>query len=436
MVEKINKRSGCGFLPTCHGFRYFRATNETDKKIDFGNGFRLMQGNQSTHTMADSYTEVTSQNWFSRIGESIKGILFGIIVIPLMIVLLWWNEGRAVTTANSLKEGAAAVVHVAADKVDPANDKKLVHVTGEAKAADPVVDPEYSVSVPALRLVRSEEIYQWVETTKTEKKEKVGGSEETKTTYTYDKKWVDEPVKSAEFKKPDGHTNEGDLIAGNANISAENVTLGAFKVPENFVSQMGSPIKHAVTDADLAKLPADLKEGTQIQSGAFYFGEKPDAPKVGDVRVSFEIVKPGTFSILAAQIGETFEPYQTKAGDAIDFIEEGTVSAETMFKNAASANTIITWLVRFGGFLFMAFGFMAIMRPLSVLGSVIPFIGSIIGMGTGLISFVLAGTISFLVIAIAWIFVRPLLGIAMLALAIGSFIYMRKLAAASKPAAA
>ena len=83
-----------------------------------------------------------------------------------------------------------------------------------------------------------------------------------------------------------------------------------------------------------------------------------------------------------------------------------------------------------------SFGFMAIMRPLSVLGSVIPFIGNIIGMGTGLISFVLAGTISLLVIAIAWIFVRPLLGIAILALVVGGFIYMRKLAAASKPAAA
>ncbi len=43
--------------------------------------------------MADSYTEVTSQNWFSRIGESIKGILFGIIIIPVTIILLWWNEG-------------------------------------------------------------------------------------------------------------------------------------------------------------------------------------------------------------------------------------------------------------------------------------------------------------------------------------------------------
>lgn len=388
------------------------------------------------NTMADSYTEVTSQNWFSRIGESIKGILFGIIMIPLMIILLWWNEGRAVTTANSLKEGAAAVVSVPADKVDAANEKKLVHVTGDAKAADPVSDPDFGLSVPALRLVRSEEIYQWVEDQKSETKQKVGGGEETTTTYTYTKKWTDKPVNSAEFKKPQGHANEGDLIAGDANISAEKVTLGAFQVPESLVSRMGDPAKHPVTEADLAKLPADLKDSAQIQAGAFYFGEKPDSPQIGDVRVSFEIVKPGTFSILAAQIGETFGPYQTKAGDALSMVESGAVSAETMFKNAASANKIITWLVRLGGFLFMAFGFMAIMRPLSVLGSVVPFIGNIIGMGTGLISFMLAGTVSLIVIAIAWIVVRPLLGITVLVLAVGAFVYTRKLAAASKPAAA
>jgi transmembrane protein TMEM43 len=386
--------------------------------------------------MSDSYTEVTSQNWFSRIGESIKGILFGIIIIPITIVALWWNEGRAVTTANSLKEGAAAVMHVAADKVDPANDKKLVHLTGEAKTDALLVDTDFGVSSPALRMVRTEVIYQWVETKKTETKQKVGGGEETKTTYTYEKKWVDEPVKSDEFKKPDGHKNEGELLAGNANINAEKVTLGAFNVPEKFVKEMGSPIARDVTDADLATLPADLKDGTQIKDGAFYFGVNPKEPKIGDVRVSYEIVKPGTFSILAAQLGETFAPYQTKAGDAINMIEEGTVSAEAMFKSAASTNTMITWLVRFLGFLFMAFGFMAVMKPLSVVGSVIPFIGNIIGMGTGLISFALAGTISFLVIAIAWIFVRPLLGIVLLVLAIGCFIYMRKLAAASKPATA
>ncbi|WP_395747267.1 TMEM43 family protein [Prosthecobacter sp.] len=386
--------------------------------------------------MADSYTEVTSQNWFSRIGESIKGILFGIIIIPITIVVLWWNEGRAVTTANSLKEGAAAVVHVETDKVDPANNKKLVHVSGEVKTDALVEDTDYGVTVPALRLVRTEKIYQWVEDKKTEKKQKVGGGEETTTTYTYEKKWVNEPVKSSEFKKPEGHTNSGDFVPENKNISAEKVTLGAFKVPQGFVERMGNPIKLAVTDGDLAKLPADLKQGTKIQDGAFYIGANPKEPAVGDVRISFEIVKPGTFSILAAQIEDTFEPYQTKAGAPIHFIEEGTVSSEAMFKHAATANTVETWIFRFLGFLFMAFGFMAIMRPLSVLGSVIPFIGNLIGMGTGLISFALAGTISVLVIAIAWIAVRPVLGIALLVLAVGAFIYTRKLAAASKPAAA
>ena len=72
------------------------------------------------------------------------------------------------------------------------------------------------------------------------------------------------------------------------------------------------------------------------------------------------------------------------------------------------------------------------MRPLSILGSVVPFIGNIIGMGTGLISFVLAGAISLVVVAIAWIVVRPVLGITLLVLAIGASIYSRKLAAKSQ----
>lgn len=385
--------------------------------------------------MPDTYTEVTHQGWFSRIGESIKGILFGIVVIPLCIILLWWNEGRAVTTANSLKEGAAAVVSVPADKVDPANDKKLIHVTGEAKSAADVSDPDFGVSLPALRLVRNEEIYQWVESSRSEKKEKFGGGEETVTTYTYEKKWVDEPVSSGKFKQPNGHANQGALISGNGNFPAANVTLGAFQVPESFVNRMGDPDRQSMTEADLAKLPAALKSNAQVKNGFFYFGQNPDTPQVGDTRVFFEFVKSGTFSILAAQSGSTFEPYQTKAGDAISFIEEGTVTAETMFKNANSANNFMTWLARFGGFLFMSFGFMAIMRPLSVLGSVVPFIGSIIGMGTGLIAFALAAVISLVIIAIAWLVARPILGIALLVAAVGGLIAMRKMASGSRAAA-
>jgi len=385
--------------------------------------------------MANSFTETTNQGWLSRIGDSIKGLLFGIIAIPAAVLLLWWNEGRAVQTADSLKEGAAAVVSVSADKVDPGNDKKLVHLTGEVKAAKEVSDPLFRISVPALRLTRKVEIYQWVETKKTEKREKVGGSEETKTTYTYAKEWESDVVNSTEFKQAADHLNSGALIAENESFNAEGVTMGAFKLPDSLVSQLDNTSQHVVTAADVEKLAADLKVKAKAHNGLLFFGADPAAPEIGDQRVEFEIVKPGTFSVLAAQLGETFEPYQTKAGDPLHFIESGAVSAVTMIKNAESANKIMTWVARFFGFLIMAFGFMALMRPLGVLGSVIPLIGNIIGTGTGLISFVLAGTLSVLVIAVAWVVARPLLGVALVVLAVCGLILMLKMAKAGKAAA-
>ena len=71
--------------------------------------------------MTDTYTETTTKGWSTRIGESIKGILFGIVLIGLSCMLLFWNEGRAVQTTKSLNEGAGLVVDVGTGSVDPAN---------------------------------------------------------------------------------------------------------------------------------------------------------------------------------------------------------------------------------------------------------------------------------------------------------------------------
>ena len=53
----------------------------------------------------DTNVVVTSRGWFSRIGNSIVGVLFGILLLIGGIVLLTWNESRAVTTERSLAEG-------------------------------------------------------------------------------------------------------------------------------------------------------------------------------------------------------------------------------------------------------------------------------------------------------------------------------------------
>src|SRR5262245_51901613 len=155
--------------------------------------------------MSDSVSEITSQSWLSRIAESIRSVLVGGLLFVVSFPLLFWNEGRAVRTAKSLEEGAVAVVSVPADSVDPARDGKLVHLSGEATAGSAVMDPDFGVSAPVLKLLRSVEMYQWQEEKKSEQRKKLGGGTETVTTYTYKKTWSDDRVDSSSFKEPSGH---------------------------------------------------------------------------------------------------------------------------------------------------------------------------------------------------------------------------------------
>ena len=67
---------------------------------------------------SDSVTKTSTQGWFSRIGDAIKGVLFGFALSAIAVVVLFWNEGRAVKRAQALTEGAGAVISAAADKVD------------------------------------------------------------------------------------------------------------------------------------------------------------------------------------------------------------------------------------------------------------------------------------------------------------------------------
>ena len=113
--------------------------------------------------MSDSFTEITTKSWGTRLGKSIKGVLFGLVLIVGSCIFLFWNEGRAVQTQRSLTEGASLVVLVDPARVDPANDGKLVHLSGDLKPGAPLTDPDFTVSATALRLVRTVEMYQWKE---------------------------------------------------------------------------------------------------------------------------------------------------------------------------------------------------------------------------------------------------------------------------------
>ncbi|MBP5640390.1 MAG: TMEM43 family protein, partial [Victivallales bacterium] len=148
------------------------------------------------------------------------------------------------------------------------------------------------------------------------------------------------------------------------------------------------------------------------------------APQVGDVRVRFRIIRPHKISIAAAQKGDTFTSYIASNDEKVLLMVNGEKSAAEMFTSAEKSNAIWTWVLRLVGFLLMKAGFGTILHPLSVLADVVPFIGNIVEVGTGLISALFAFPLSLVVIAVAWLFYRPLLAIVLLAIVIGCVVLL------------
>lgn len=388
--------------------------------------------------MTDSFTEVTSQGWGSRILASIKGVLVGGAFFVGSFPLLVWNEGRAVKTARSLEEGAGAVVSASAASMDAGNEGKLVHVSGEATTAESLADPDFGVRAPAIRLQRVVEMYQWDEDEKSETRNKLGGGTETVKTYTYNKAWSDDLIDSGSFKKPEGHQNPSSMPFESREWTAQAVTLGAYRLSDSQVARLDKT--EPVTIDPSAKLPEAVAAKVKPVAGQnmFYAGGDPASPSVGDTRISFKVVKPATVSVVARQVGNTFEAYLAKAGGTVDLLEYGQKSADSMFQAAQAANTTLTWILRAGGFLVMFLGVTLMFKPIAVFGDVIPIVGTLLGAGLAVFAGAVAAALSLITIAISWLAFRPLVGIALLLLAGGVVAGLTYLAAQRRktPAAA
>ncbi len=371
--------------------------------------------------MSDQFQEVSSKGWLARIGESIKGLLFGGLLFLGAFPLLWWNEGRAVQTYKSLQEGRGALVSVTADRVDPTNESRLVHLSGHAAPAGTLTDPVFGVTEPAIRLRREAKTYQWVEEKKSETRKKLGGGEETVTTYSYSKDWRDSKIDSADFKEPSGHENPGSLAVESSSWQASDVRVGAFQLSDGLIGGIRGAVDVPASQETIKAITGNLKDRTRLHGNELYIGRDPASPAVGDVRIAFTKVPPGDVSVIGKQTAGRLGPYQTMAGDALEMIQTGIAPADAMFASAEQANTLLTWALRLGGFLLMAFGIALLLRPIRVLADVVPLFGTIVGMGLGLIAFGVAAPLSLMTIALAWVAHRPVLGISLILVACAIF---------------
>ena len=361
----------------------------------------------------DQFAEVTNTSWGGRIKASFKGIIFGLILFCGAFPLLFWNEGRAVKRYQTLKEGEGAVISIAAERVDPANEGRLVHVSARAETEENLTDATMAVSQKALRLKRTVEMYQWKEHRETRTEKKAGGGEKKVTTYSYSRVWSSTPISSSGFKRRNGHENPTSMPFHSQTFNAAHVTLGAFVLSPALVAEIDNwaPVTIDVS----AAVPAALGSRGMLHGNGYYLGADPGDPAIGDIRIHFTAVYPGPVSLIAAQQGRSFGPYATRAGGTIRLLQTGRHNAADMFKTAHFHNRLLTWGIRVGGLLLMFIGLTLLLKPLSVFADVIPFVGNLVAAGTGLIAFVLALFFGLMIMGVAWIFYRPVLGISLMA---------------------
>src|SRR3982074_3045859 len=104
------------------------------------------------------------------------------------------ERGAAVEAIRALDQGARQLVEANATAVDPANNNKLVHLSGAMTTPASARDTAFGVGGDdLLRLQRTVEMFQWTEQKSTRTQKNLGGSETTETTYSYRKEWYEHP---------------------------------------------------------------------------------------------------------------------------------------------------------------------------------------------------------------------------------------------------
>ena len=369
----------------------------------------------------DSLIEVTTTGWLQRIGQSIVGALIGIILVLGSIILLWWNEGRAVEAIRALDRGAKQVVEAQANAVDPAKDGKLIHLSGTMEAKSPARDTAFGVGADnLLRLKRTVEMYQWVEHKESHSRKNLGGSETTETTYTYRKEWSEQPHDSSRFHEAGGHANP-QMPVRSATLDAQDARLGAYKVDRAVLDAVS-----AFTAFDPGQ-PTNLPSGYRKDGDTLYRGDDPAAPAIGDIKVHYTAVPAQTMSVVAAQANGALAPFADGGGYKIGLAEPGVVPANVMFKEKAHEESVLTWVLRAVGFVLMLIGFCLMASPLGVVLGVIPLFETLAEAGAFLMALIVSVPLTLIVIAAAWIAHRPLIGVGLAVVGIGLAFLLRKL---------
>lgn len=410
----------------------------------------LIEGGEGA--MNRDVTEITTQSYGSKVKDSCSGVCFGFILYFASIALLIWNEGRTVKRMKDLDEGRDIVIefdlnNFTNSSVPTTFENQLIHAIGDLNTPDIIMDPIFGISSQYnvtnssnsvkvkndnyLKLSRSISMYQWKESSTSKTKERLDGSTYTETTYSYSQAWSSSLIDSSRFRETSSsRVNPGSFPFEPFTVEADPVYLGNKIVLKTEITSSFNWYE-PLDSIDLNNVPdASLRSRlTKYTSNGFFYrydnttAYSVDQPKVGDTRITFEVVVPDTISIIARLYPDTDKDgdhdlgsHTTNRGGQLLLIERGVYTAEEIFVQADNDNTATAWILRIVGFLMMVFSILLILQPLATIVDIVPFVGDFIQSSMEnclfpMIAVIIALPTCLFVVALAWLAYRPAIAI-------------------------
>ncbi|XP_074054565.1 transmembrane protein 43 isoform X2 [Macrotis lagotis] len=374
--------------------------------------------------------------FLERLSETSGGMFVGLMTFLLSFYLIFTNEGRALRTATSLAEGLSLVVPLnSIHSVAPENEGRLVHLVGSLRTSKLLSDPNYGVFIPAVKLKRQVEMYQWVESEES-REYMEDGQVKTERRYSYNTEWRSEVVNSRNFDREIGHKNPSAMAVESFTAVAPFVQIGRFFLSAGLIDKIDN--FKALSLAHMEDPHVDI-----IRRGDyFYHSENPKYPEVGDVRVAFSYAglsgddpnlgPAHVVTVIARQRGDQLVPYTTKSGDTLLLLHHGDFTEEEVFQREHQSNSMKTWGFRGAGWMAMFVGINLMTRILYTLVDWFPFFRDLVNIGLKAFAFCVATSLTLLTISAGWLFYRPLWALAIGLLAIIPILIARTRAPAKK----
>ncbi len=229
------------------------------------------------------------------------------------------------------------------------------------------------------------------------------------------------------------HNNPGQWAADSSVWTPDALHAGAYLLPPALVARLRAgvllPLANLSTSAVCADAAACAWRLDTAAGGGLYYGASPaaPAPAIGDLRVSWAYCKDTSVSVVGVQRrtpdgGATLSPYTARSGHTCFLLEEGLVPASAMIALAKARNASLTWTLRCLGCVMNYVGILLFLAPLGVALDLVPlvgpFISDLLSFGVGIVAAGCSLALCSLTIALAWLAVRPAIGVPLLLLSI------------------